>query len=49
MTRRAALPNDEQGPWVPLPRTTPVAYELDPWAEPEAADGQPAANQSQGA
>ena len=45
MTRRAALPSDEQGPWVPLPRTTPVAYELDPWAE--AADGQPAANDAQ--
>lgn len=42
MTRRAALPSDQQGPWVPLPRTTPVAYELDPWAE--AADGQPATN-----
>jgi MFS family permease len=45
MTRRATLPSDEQGPWVPLPRTTPVAYELDPWAE--AADRQPAENDAQ--
>jgi MFS family permease len=36
MTRRAALPKEEQGPWVPLPRTTPMVYELDPRAEPEA-------------
>lgn len=42
MTRRATLPSDQQGPWMPLPRTTPVAYELDPWAE--AADAQPAVN-----
>ncbi len=47
MTRRATLPSDQQGPWVQLPRTTPVAYELEPWAE--AADGQPAENQDQGA
>ena len=33
MTRRASVPKDEQGSWVVLPRTTPVAYDLDPWAE----------------
>jgi MFS family permease len=32
--RRAALPNEEQASFVPLPTTTPVAAKLDPRAEP---------------
>ena len=42
MTRRAAVPLDEQGPWVAVSRTSPVAAELDPRWDPEAdpdADG----------
>ncbi|MFQ5955486.1 MAG: MFS transporter [Kiloniellales bacterium] len=42
-TRRTSMPKDEQGPWVALPRTTPVCYDLDPWAEPEAENRHPEA------
>ncbi len=51
MTRRASVPKDEQGSWVVLPRTTPVAYDLDPWAEaqePPPGDVAAAENQPDG-
>ena len=38
-TRRAAVPNEEQVPFVAMPRNTPVAYELDPRSEPAPSDG----------
>jgi MFS family permease len=41
--RRAALPNEEQSTFVPLPTTTAVVGELDPRAAPEAAPGSEAA------
>jgi MFS family permease len=42
--RRAALPNEEQATFVPLPTTTPVVGELDPRAAPaDAAAGSEAA------
>ncbi len=37
-SRRPAVPNEEQLPFVAMPRTTPVAYELDPRAEQGAAE-----------
>jgi MFS family permease len=39
-TRRPSVPVEEQGPWVALPRTTPMVYELDPWAEPGQPEGE---------
>jgi len=44
MTQRAAVPMDEQGPWVAVSRTSPMASEIDPRWDPEAeeeADPQP--------
>jgi MFS family permease len=35
MTRRPAVPLEDQGPWVPVSRTTPMAAELDPRWDPE--------------
>lgn len=32
MTQRAPVPLEEQGPYVPVPRTSPVVFELDPRA-----------------
>jgi MFS family permease len=44
MRVRAAVPSEEQMPFVPVPRTSPVVGALDPRAEPEAgADDQAAA------
>lgn len=39
MKQRSALPVEEQGPWVSVSRTTPVAAELDPRWEPEEDEG----------
>lgn len=38
MTQRRAVPMDEQGPWVAVSRTSPVAAELDPRWDPEAEE-----------
>jgi MFS family permease len=45
MTRRARVPVAQQGPFQAVPRTSPVAHELDPAAEtsPPAGPGQAAA------
>jgi MFS family permease len=41
MKQRQALPVDEQGPWVSVSRTTPMAAELDPrWEPEEETDGE---------
>jgi MFS family permease len=40
MMQRPALPVEEQGPWVSVSRTTPVAAELDPRWEPEEETGE---------
>lgn len=39
MTQRRAVPMDEQGPWVAVSRTSPMAAELDPRWDPEVEDG----------
>ena len=45
MTRRAPVPVAQQGPFQAIPRTSPVAHELDPAAEtpPPAGPDQAAA------
>lgn len=40
MSRRAALPNEAQAHFVPLPATTTIASELDPRTEPSAQEGE---------
>ncbi len=57
LTQRDALPPEEQGEYVPVPRTTPAVFEIDPRAteeedqvndEGKSNDGAPAAERDEG-